>query len=362
MISRSKTTYMLVACDYDPVGNGRQIELAVSGLIAAGHRVSVVLVSSGGGLTARLQAVGATSYVVNQRPAIRVSVTFQVAEIIRNEKPQAVIAWGVETAVIVGSARVLTRRSQRSWRYIQQVSQSSLTMIETAIVAQADQIIVMEESVLQACERVGSLQAIRFVPPAAVAFNEMVDREQLALQIGLDSNKKWTLCVAPLISQSSIDRLIWGFDQMAVARDDVEHIIVGSGKLLRRLQRRAWIEEVDASIHWFEHLPALPSLLRHAQLILQSGCVAYGGCLLEGLSHGIPAVVIDTPPSRDVLGESDAGILVATDPGSEFARRATELLENEELRMRCASAGKQRAKEMFNKETSLSKLLEVLDP
>ena len=52
---------MLVACDYDPVGNGRQIELAVSGLIAAGHRVSVVLVSSGGGLTTRLQAVGATS-------------------------------------------------------------------------------------------------------------------------------------------------------------------------------------------------------------------------------------------------------------------------------------------------------------
>ena len=222
-------------------------------------------------------------------------------------------------------------------------------MVEAAIVGQADQIIVMEESALQACERVKSLQAIRFVPPAAVAFNEMVDREQLALQIGLDSNKKWTLCVAPLISQSRIDRLIWGFDQMAVACDDVEHIVVGSGKLLRRLQRRAWIEEVDASIHWFEHLPALPSLLRHIQLILQSGCVAYGGCLLEGLSHGIPAVVIDTPPSRDVLGDSDAGILVATDPGSEFARRATELLENEELRTRCASAGKQRAKEILTR-------------
>ena len=357
MRSHSKTTHMLVACDYDPVGNGRQIELAVTGLIAVGHRVCVVLVSSGGGLAARLQAVGARVYVVNRRAAIRLSVTSCVAEIIRNEQPQTVVGWSIETAIIVGSARVLTRHP---WRYIQHVSELSLTVLEAAIVARADEIIVTGESVVQASRGMKSLQSITYVPPAAVAFDEMVGRDQLASQIGLDPSKKWTLCVAPLVSKSRIDRLIWGFDQMAVARNDVEHIVVGTGQLLRRLQRRAWIEEVDTSIHWFEHLPILPSLLRHVQLILQSGCVAYGGCLLEGLSHGIPAVVIDTPPSRDVLGDSDAGILVPIVPGSEFARRATELLENEELQARCTSAGKQRAQEMFNKETSLSKLLEVL--
>jgi len=36
------------------------------------------------------------------------------------------------------------------------------------------------------------------------------------------------------------------------------------------------------------------------------------------------------------------------------------LLENEGLRTRCTSAGKQRAQEIFNKETFLSKLLKVL--
>ena len=361
MVNHSKTTYMLVARDYGPVGSGRQIELAVAGMVAAGHRVCVILLSLGGGLVTRLQAAGAKVCVVNERSAVRVSVTFHVAQIIQNEQPQAVIGWGIETAIIVGSARFMARILGHSWRYIQLISQPSMTVVEAVMVARADQIIVTGESVLRACERMEPLQSIHFVPPAAVAFDEMIDRDQLALQIGLDPGKKWTLCVAPLIPQSRIDRLIWGFDQMAVARDDVQHIVVGSGKLLRRLQRRAWIEEVDDSIHWFDHLPVLPSLFRHVQLILQSGSVAYGGCLLEGLSHGIPAVVIDTPPSRDVLGDSDAGFLVPTDPGSEFARRATELLESEELRTRCALAAKQRAKEMFNKETSLGKLLEVLD-
>ena len=33
----------------------------------------------------------------------------RVAEIIRNEQPQTVIGWGVETAIIIAAARVLTR-------------------------------------------------------------------------------------------------------------------------------------------------------------------------------------------------------------------------------------------------------------
>ena len=111
MRSHSKTTHMLVSCDYDPVGNGRQIELAVTGLIAVGHRVCVVLVSSGGGLAARLQAVGARVYVVNRRAAMRLSVTSCVAEIIRNEQPQTVVGWSIETAIIVGSARVSNKAS-----------------------------------------------------------------------------------------------------------------------------------------------------------------------------------------------------------------------------------------------------------
>ena len=67
MVDHSKKTYMLVACDCGPVGSGRQIELAVAGMVAAGHRVCVVLLSSGGGLATRLQAVGAKVCVVNMK-------------------------------------------------------------------------------------------------------------------------------------------------------------------------------------------------------------------------------------------------------------------------------------------------------
>ncbi|MAN05706.1 MAG: hypothetical protein CMJ56_02390, partial [Planctomycetaceae bacterium] len=92
---------MLVAGDCVPVGNGRQIELAVAGLIAVGHRVCVALVSSGSGLSTRLQALGASVRILNSKSSISLSVTAKVADIIRNERPQTVIGWGVETAGII---------------------------------------------------------------------------------------------------------------------------------------------------------------------------------------------------------------------------------------------------------------------
>ena len=62
--------------------NGRQIELAVAGLIAVGHRVCVALVSSGGSLSTRLQALGASVRILNSKSSISLSVTAKVADII----------------------------------------------------------------------------------------------------------------------------------------------------------------------------------------------------------------------------------------------------------------------------------------
>ncbi len=351
---------MLIASDYDPIGNGRQIEIAVASILAAGYRVCVVLVSSGRGLAVRLKKLGASVYGVSQRPVVHFSVIPEVAAIIRSEQPQVVIGWGIETVFIVGSLRLLSSRSHYSWRYIQQLSCPPRTKIEATMVALADQVIVAGEWILTASERMRSLKSICVVPPAAVAFDERMDRDQVAFQVGLNTKKIWTLCVAPLISTSRIDRLIWGCDQMAVAKNDVEHIVVGSGPLLQRLQRRAWVEEVDGSIHWFQNQPLLPFLFRHVELVLQPGHVAYGGCFLEGFAHGIPSVTIDTPQSHEMLGDNEAGILVPALPESEFARRAIEILENKKLQTHLSDACRQRAVKQFNKNVSASKLLESL--
>jgi len=80
--------------------------------------------------------------------------------------------------------------------------------------------------------------------------------------------------------------------------------------------------------------------------------VAFGGCLLEGLAHGIPLVAIDTPESRSVIGDGDAGRLVPAVPESEFARRAIQLLEDRDLAAACTAAGRRRVAEWFDRQAS----------
>jgi predicted TIM-barrel fold metal-dependent hydrolase len=45
--------------------------------------------------------------------------------------------------------------------------------------------------------------------------------------------------VAPLVAEARLDRLLWGIDQLEVVHRGVEHVLVGSGPLERRLLRRA---------------------------------------------------------------------------------------------------------------------------
>jgi len=70
MPSHSKKTLILIASDYDSVGNGRQIEMAVVAILAAGYRVCVVLVSSGRGLAVRLKRLGAVVYMSQEAGGI----------------------------------------------------------------------------------------------------------------------------------------------------------------------------------------------------------------------------------------------------------------------------------------------------
>ena len=61
---------LLVVRGLDPVGTGRQVELAAAGLAAAGHEVAVALTSAGGSLGERLAHAGHAVHRVGPRPIV----------------------------------------------------------------------------------------------------------------------------------------------------------------------------------------------------------------------------------------------------------------------------------------------------
>jgi len=349
---------LLVSVDAPAVGSGRQLELAVVALQEAGWRVRLALLTTGGSLAGRLKETGVPVERLGRRPAIDAAVVPRLVQLGRRLRPAAVLAWGRPVAVPVAAARLVSRRlGLGNWRYCQWLAQPPRPGPEAAAVRAADRVLVTAEWLAHDSGTAAAAGRLAVVPPAAAAFTRCGSREQLAESLGLDAARRWTLTVAPLLAASRLDRLLWAIDQMGVVRDDLAHIVVGAGPLGRRLARRVSIQAIAGRVHFFEQLDCFPELLSQVDLIMQSGRVPLGGCLLEGLAQGIPLVAVDTPESRSVIGNNEAGRLVPAVPESEFGRRAIQLLEDRDLAAACTAAGRRRAAELFDPQASAAALV-----
>jgi hypothetical protein len=332
---------LLVSADAPAVGSGRQLELAAVALREVGWRVRLALLTTGGSLAGRLKATGVTVERLGRRPIIDAAVVPRLVGLCRRRAPALVLAWGRPAAVPVAAARLVSRRlGLGSWQHCQWLAQPPRPGPEAFAVRAADRVLVTAEW----------LANDHGLAAAA-------GRERLAVSLGLDAARQWTLTVARLVAASRLDRLLWAIDQMGVVRDDLAHIIVGAGPLGRRLARRASVQLIAGRVHFFDQLDCLPELLPQVDLIMQPGRVPLGGCLLEGLSQGIPLVAVDTPESRSVIGNNEAGRLVPAVPESELGRWAIQLLEDRDLAAACTAAGSRRAAELFDPQAFAAALV-----
>ena len=349
---------LLVSADAPAVGSGRQLELATVALREAGWRVRLALLTTGGSLAGRLKANGVAVERIGRRPIIDAAVVPRLVGLCRRRAPALVLAWGRPAAVPVAAARLVSRRlGLGSWQHCQWLAQPPRPGPEAFAVRAADRVLVTAEWLANDHGLAAVAGRLAVVPPAAVALTSHGDRERLAVSLGLDAARQWTLTVARLVAASRLDRLLWAIDQMGVVRDDLAHIIVGAGPLGRRLARRASVQLIAGRVHFFDQLDCLPELLPQVDLIMQPGRVPLGGCLLEGLSQGIPLVAVDTPESRSVIGNNEAGRLVPAVPESELGRWAIQLLEDRDLAAACTAAGSRRAAELFDPQAFAAALV-----
>jgi rhamnosyl/mannosyltransferase len=253
----------------------------------------------------------------------------------------ALLAWGRSQASLAAAVKLLLPRLP----CIGHLAVPPRGMLAAAALRQVDRVIASSAGVAAACRRAGVAAAkIDTIPPGAeAAAAGGLARAELATRLGLDREKLWTLCVAPLEAESRLERLLWAIDQLGVVHRRLEHVLVGGGPLRERLLRRARAQRVDERLHLFDHLDCLPDLLREARLVWQSGEVACGGGLLDAMALGIPTVAVVSDASRQLVVDAETGRLVPADPESEFPRRALGIIEDDALAARYGAAARTRA-------------------
>lgn len=336
---------LLVVRGLDPVGTGRQVELAAAALAAAGREVVVALTSAGGSLATRLRQTGFPVHQLGRRPVVDLGTTARLGRLARRLRPDLVVGFGRSQLVPVAVAGRLVR----GCRTVGWLGVAPRGLAERWASRRIDRIVVPSPRVATACGLAGvAAPRIAVVPPGSSADHAReISRDDLAVRYGLDPGKQWTLCVAPLEPAARLTRLLWAIDQLGVVRKDVQHVLVGAGPLRDQLQRRGRAQELSERLFMVPDCESIHDLLAEVRLVWQSGEVALGGALLDGMALGLPAVAVESNAAQDLIVDGETGRIVPAVPESEFPRRAFGILEDESLARRFAEAAAARAATEF---------------
>ena len=339
----------------DPVGTGRQVELAAEAFRASGQDVQIAVTAGRGASEDRLVRAGFVVHRLSRRPSAGISAAVSLARLSRDIRPSAVVAWGRgQVAVAVAAGQVVTGPV-----VVAVIGVAPRAGVDAWVVRGADRVVVPSAGLAESCRLAGVPAArIEVIPPGIEpAAGSGLSRGQVAARLGLCPDKVWTLCVAPLDPSTQLDRLLWAIDQLGVVHKGLEHVLVGTGPLLARVCRRARLQHLAERLFVLPTLDCLPDLLPRVRLVWQPGEVAGAGCLLDGMAHGIAAVAVESEAACGIVADDVSGRIVAADPISEFPRRALGIIEDDALAARYGSAGRIRAATEFPVARSTGALL-----
>lgn len=349
---------LVVTRGLDPVGTGRQVELAAEGLSRCGLDVSVAVMSRGGDVARRLTARGFKVHAVGCRPATDAAATARLVALVATLRPDAMVGFGRSATVPLAAAK----RWHSSCNAVLWLGLPPHRLRTIVATAGLDRIVTCSVGVAAACARAGvRSDRIVVVPPGSVAEpGSGIKRAALAARLGLDPLKQWTLAVAPLESEPRLHRLLWAVDQLGVVRKDLQHVLVGAGPWLQNLGRRSRAQELAERLFIMPTCDLLPDLLGHLRLVWQSGAVALGGALLDGMARGLPVVAVESDAARQLIDDCVSGRIVPAIPESEFPRRAFNILEDEALAQRYGEAGAARAAADFSPDRFVAGLVSAI--
>ncbi len=349
---------LLVVRGLDPVGAGRQVELAAAGLAAAGFEVAVAVTSAGGSLAGRLAGAGLAVHRVGRRPVVDLAATVRLTRLARHLRPAAIMGFGRSQVAPVAVARRLVP----GCRSVGWLGLEPCGLRQRVALRRLDAVVATSPRVAASCGSVGvAARRIVIVPPGITPdLGQSLGRDALAARLGLDPAKQWTLAVAPLEPAARLPRLLWAIDQLGVVRKDLQHLLVGAGPLLDQLRRRARAQELAERLFIVPECDVLPDLLGQVRLVWQSGEVALGGAVLDAMARGVPTVAVESDAARSLIVDGATGRIVPGVPESELPRRSFEILEDEPLARRSGEAAAARAAGEFSAERFVAGLLEAL--
>ena len=186
-------------------------------------------------------------------------------------------------------------------------------------------------------------------PPADRAF----------LPDGVPAGAKIVGITASLRSVKRVDRFVDMAAEVAQRVPDAHFLIAGQGSLQAELRQQTRQLNLADRVHFLGQVADVRPLLATLDVgVLTSESEGLSNSLLEYARAGIPAVTFDTGGNREVVVDGRTGLLVPEGDTAALARSVIRLLDDQDLRLAMAQAGRRHAVRSFSAEKIMDQIME----
>jgi phosphatidylinositol alpha 1,6-mannosyltransferase len=163
-------------------------------------------------------------------------------------------------------------------------------------------------------------------------------QESLRRSIGVKADERLVLYVGRLAAEKGLDVALTATEAVAAQVPGVRFAFVGDGPFADDVRRRApagtWL---PGSMHG----EALSAAFASADCFLfPSTTDTFGNVLLEAAASGLPIVAADAPPTRELLADSGAALLVPPTDAVHMARAVARVCHSDDMRRVMSSAAR----------------------
>jgi glycosyltransferase involved in cell wall biosynthesis len=205
------------------------------------------------------------------------------------------------------------------------------------------------------CESLGWQQSAVDVVPnsllqpidAASQSTRVQCRLQLRRELGLPPDSFIALTVARLHVQKAHDVLIKAAAELADRYPQLHLVWAGTGEIADQLHAQVVELGLSDRIHVLGHRTDVIDLLLPASdaFVLPSRFEGMPFAALEAMAAGLPSVLSDIGPHREIAGNGDAALLATVDDSNALARSMERLIVDPDLAVSIGATARRRAGE-----------------
>lgn len=344
----------LVIPTLDRSGAEKQFALLATGLPRDEFRVEVVALTRGGPYAENIRQAGLPLTILKKRwrfdpPALR-----RLRRHLRERRPDIVHTWlfaaNAYGRLAVGSGAerpklIVSERCVDVWKSRWQL------WLDRRLIARTDRLIANAECVAEfyrglgyPADRVSVIHNGVETPVPGVRAADSIREE-----FGIARGTRLIGYVGRLAPQKRLTDLIWAMELLRHLDHPVCLLIIGDGPQRSELEQFAREIRVDELIRFAGHRLDAASLIPHLDVFwLASDFEGQSNSLMEAMAAGVPVVVSDIAPNRELVTHIETGLVVPVGDKAGFAKATGQLLSDPDLAERLALAARLRMQRDFS--------------